>query len=42
MIIYHNNLKDDVCKLIINKFDELNNKKIFSIKADDDIRIFGF
>ena len=42
MIIYHNNLKNDVCKLIINKFDELNNKKIFSIKADDDIRIFGF
>tara|TARA_B110001454_G_scaffold54637_1_gene53434 strand:+ start:85 stop:708 length:624 start_codon:yes stop_codon:yes gene_type:complete len=42
MIIYHNNLKDDVCKLIINKFDELNQKQIFSIKKNDDIRIFGF
>ena len=42
MIIYHDNLKYDVCKLIINKFDELNKKQIFSIKKNDDIRIFGF
>ena len=42
MIIYHDNLKYDVCKLIINKFDELNNKQIFSTKKNDDIRMFGF
>ena len=42
MIIYHNNLNEDVCKLIINKFDELNQKKIISSKTYDDIRIFGF
>ena len=42
MIIYHENLKYDVCELIINKFDELNNKKIVSQKTNDDIRIFGF
>ena len=42
MIIYHDNLKYDVCKLIINKFDELNKKQIFSTKKNDDIRIFGF
>jgi len=42
MIIYHDNLKYDVCELIINKFDELNNKQIFSKKTNDDIRIFGF
>ena len=42
MIIYHNNLKSDVCNLIINNFDELNKKKIFSTKKKDDIRIFGF
>jgi len=42
MIIYHDNLKFDVCKLIINKFEELNNKQIFSTKKNDDIRMFGF
>jgi len=42
MIIYHNNLKNDVCKLIINKFDDLNQKQIISQKKNDDIRIFGF
>jgi len=42
MIIYHDNLKYDVCKLIINKFEELNNKQIFSTKKNDDIRMFGF
>jgi hypothetical protein len=42
MIIYHDNLRSDVCKLIINKFDELNKKQIFSTKKNDDIRIFGF
>ena len=31
MIIYHNNLKDDVCKLIINKFDELNQKQFIQL-----------
>ena len=42
MIIYHNNIKYDVCKLIIDKFDELNEKKIVSQTTNDDIRIFGF
>lgn len=42
MIIYHDNLKSDICKDIIGKFDELNQKQIFSTKKEDDIRIFGF
>ena len=42
MIIYHKNIQDDLCKLIINKFDELNEKKIVSQRLNDDIRIFGF
>ena len=42
MIIYHDNLKSDICNEIIYKFDELNQKQIFSTKKKDDIRIFGF
>lgn len=42
MIIYHDNIKDDISKLIINKFDEFNEKKIVSQTTSDDIRIFGF
>ena len=42
MIIYHDRLKSDICDLIINKFEELNERNIFSEKNDDDIRIFGF
>lgn len=42
MIIYHENLKSDVCELIINKFDELNEKQIVSVKKKDDVRIYGF
>jgi hypothetical protein len=41
MIIYHDNIKDDISKLIINKFDEFNEKKIVSQTTSDDIRIFG-
>ena len=32
MIIYHENLEYDVCNLIIDKFDELNKRQIFSTK----------
>ena len=42
MIIYHNNIKSELCDTIINKFDELNEKQIISQKTNDDIRIFGF
>lgn len=42
MFIYHDILKPDLCNLIINKFEELNERNIFSEKKDDDIRIFGF
>ena len=42
MIIFHDNIKYDTCKLIIDKFDELNEKKIVSETKKDDIRIFGF
>lgn len=42
MIIYHSYISEDICKHIIDKFDELNKQKIFSYKTDDDIRMFGF
>ena len=42
MITFHNNIKYDTCKLIIDKFDELSEKKIVSQIKKDDIRIFGF
>ena len=42
MIIYHDNIKSELCDIIINKFDELNEKKIISQSFKDDIRIFGF
>jgi len=42
MIIHHDNIKSELCELIINKFDELNEKKIISQSFNDDIRIFGF
>ena len=42
MIVYHDNIKSELCELIINKFDELNEKKIISQSFNDDIRIFGF
>ena len=42
MIIHHDNIKSELCEIIINKFDELNEKKIISQSSDDDIRIFGF
>ena len=42
MITFHDNIKYDTCKLIIDKFDELSEKKIVSQIKKDDIRIFGF
>jgi hypothetical protein len=42
MISFHNNLQENVCNLIIDKFEELNKKKIISQKTNDDIRIIGF
>ena len=42
MIIYHDNIKSELCELIIDKFDELNEQQIISEKTNDDIRIFGF
>ena len=42
MIIFHNKIKQDICKIIKDKFDELNEKNIVSQQTNDDIRIFGF
>ena len=42
MIIHHDNIKSELCELIINKFDELNEQQIISQRTNDDIRIFGF
>ena len=42
MIIYHENIKSQLCERIIDKFDELNEQKIISQRTNDDIRIFGF
>ena len=40
MIIHHDNIKSELCELIIDKFDELNEKQIISQSTNDDIRIF--
>ena len=42
MIIHHDNIKSELCELIIDKFDELNEQQIISERTNDDIRIFGF
>ena len=42
MIIYHDNIKSELCELIVDKFDELNEQQIISERTNDDIRIFGF
>ena len=42
MIVHHDNIKPELCELIIDKFDELNEQKIISQRTNDDIRIFGF
>jgi len=42
MIIHHDNIKSELCELIIDKFDELNEQQIISQRTNDDIRIFGF
>ena len=42
MIIIHDNLKEKLCNLIIDKFEKLNENKIISQRTNDDIRIFGF
>ena len=42
MIIYQDNIKSQLCELIIDKFDLLNEQKIISQRTNDDIRIFGF
>ncbi len=42
MILIHNYLKEKLCKLIIDKFEELNENKIISQITNDDIRILGF
>ena len=42
MIIHHDNIKSELCELIIDKFDELNEQQIISETTNDDIRIFGF
>ena len=42
MIKIHDNLKEKLCNLIIDKFEKLNENKIISQRTNDDIRIFGF
>ena len=42
MIIFHDNLKKELCNLIIDKFEELNKNNIISQRMNDDIRILGF
>ena len=42
MIVYHDNIKSELCELIVDKFDELNEQQIISERTNDDIRIFGF
>jgi hypothetical protein len=42
MIIIHDNIKEELCNLIIDKFEELNENKIISQRTNDDIRILGF
>ncbi len=42
MIVYHQNINQNLCNLLIKKFDELNSKNIISQKKIDDVRIFGF
>jgi len=42
MFIQHNKIENNICRFVIDKFDELKNKNIVSNITNDDVRIFGF